>query len=254
MILRRIGNKAALAKYIVPYFPYHKIYIELFFGAGGLFFNKPRAQYNFLNDFDSDIYNLFMILLNRRQELLELVKIMPVHQDLWDHWKKEQETDALRKALRFLFLSNFGYMGMPNTMHFAVSNDKAILLDNLAILQNKLLNCKFLNCDFRDVIKKIVFRDDKKYSFIYADPPYLNTKNNYSHGFSEKDSEDLFNVLENSGIKWAMSELDNPFIIEQAKKRKLNIYFIIERKSLKNRCTEILITNYKKINNLFDQN
>lgn len=36
MILRRLGNKKRIAKEIQVYFPYHKIYIEPFFGAGGI--------------------------------------------------------------------------------------------------------------------------------------------------------------------------------------------------------------------------
>ena len=44
MILKRLGNKKKIAKEIQKYFPEHKIYIEPFFGAGGMFFNKPKKQ------------------------------------------------------------------------------------------------------------------------------------------------------------------------------------------------------------------
>lgn len=69
MILRRLGNKQAIAEKIIPYFPAHKIYIEPFFGAGGMFFNKPKAKYNIVNDLDSDVFNLFDIILNRKDGL-----------------------------------------------------------------------------------------------------------------------------------------------------------------------------------------
>jgi DNA adenine methylase len=49
-----------------------------------------------------------------------------------------------------------------------------------------------------------------------------------------------------------MSEFDHPFILEQAKQRNLNVITIGERQNLKNRRTEILITNYQKNKNLFD--
>ena len=49
MILRRLGNKQAIAEKIQTYFPAHKIYIEPFFGAGGMFFNKRKAKYNIVN-------------------------------------------------------------------------------------------------------------------------------------------------------------------------------------------------------------
>ena len=54
MILRRLGNKQAIAQDIIKYFPEHKAYIEPFFGAGGMFFNKPKAKYNIVNDIDSE--------------------------------------------------------------------------------------------------------------------------------------------------------------------------------------------------------
>jgi len=50
MILRRLGNKSKIAHEIQKYFPAHEIYIEPFFGAGGMFFNKPKAKYNIIND------------------------------------------------------------------------------------------------------------------------------------------------------------------------------------------------------------
>lgn len=42
-----------------------------------------------------------------------------------------------------------------------------------------------------------------------------------------------------------MSEFDHPFILEQAKQRNLNVIVIGERQNLKNRRTEILVTNYE---------
>jgi DNA adenine methylase len=50
MILRRLGNKSKIASEIYRHFPPHRTYVEPFFGAGGMFFNKPKAKYNILND------------------------------------------------------------------------------------------------------------------------------------------------------------------------------------------------------------
>ena len=87
--------------------------------------------------------------------------------------------------------------------------------------------------------------------FIYADPPYLNTADNYSNSFTETDSIALFDALQATGCKFAMSEFDNEFILQQAKERGLNVHIIGERKNLKNRRTEILVTNYRLENKLF---
>jgi len=72
MILRRLGNKSQIAGEIQKYFPQHSIYIEPFFGAGGMFFNKPKANCNIVNDIDSDVYNLFQVLIDKKEELQPL--------------------------------------------------------------------------------------------------------------------------------------------------------------------------------------
>ena len=89
-------------------------------------------------------------------------------------------------------------------------------------------------------------------TLIYCDPPYLGTDDNYSHSFTENDSLDLFDTLQATGCKFAMSEFDNEFILNQAKERGLNVIYIGERRNLKKSRTEILITNYEKQKSLFD--
>jgi DNA adenine methylase len=111
MILRRLGNKKKIAKEIQKYFPEHKIYIEPFFGAGGMFFNKPKAKYNIVNDLDSDVFNLFQVVMNEKEELERAFYMMPIHSDLLNYWKQNKETEPIKKALRFLFLSNLTFMG-----------------------------------------------------------------------------------------------------------------------------------------------
>ena len=93
MILRRLGNKQAIAQDIEKYFPYHRLYIEPFFGAGGMFFNKRKSKYNMLNDLDSDVFNLFQIVSTKKNELEAEFNYMPIHSDLLDYWKKEKETE-----------------------------------------------------------------------------------------------------------------------------------------------------------------
>jgi DNA adenine methylase len=259
MILRRLGNKKKISDEIQKYFPPHKIYIEPFFGAGGMFFNKPKAKYNIVNDLDSDVFNLFQVVINQKEELEKAFYMMPIHSDLLNYWKKNNETEPIKKALRFLFLSNFLLFGNNGSLrHGASGGNKSIgskisILEDLKPTFDYLFGIDFKNWDFRKFIDKLSFindgRNDQEKTFIYNDPPYLGTSDNYSSSFSEQDSEDLFNCLETSKCKFAMSEFDNPFILYQAKQRGLNVIIIGERQNIKNRRTEILVTNYK--NNQF---
>lgn len=255
MILRRLGNKKKIASKIQEYFPAHKIYIEPFFGAGGMFFNKPKAKYNIVNDLDSDVFNLFQVVMNQKEELKEAFKMMPIHSDLLEYWKQNEETEPIKKALRFLFISNLTHLGDGGAIKCSFGNDKEILLNYIDPTFLMLGDVKFINCDFERFIEKYIsFRDndERGKAFIYCDPPYLSTSNNYSNSFTEEQSEALFDALEATKCKWAMSEFDHPFILSQAKERGLNVHIIGERQNLKNRRTEILVTNYTHYKSLFD--
>lgn len=247
MILRRVGNKSKIAKEVQKYFPKHTIYVEPFFGAGGMFFNKPKAKYNIVNDLDSDVYNLFQIVSTKRDELEQAFKNMPIHSDLLEYWKHNREDEPIRKALRFLFLSNFTLYGKQDTITYRAGNDQQILLERLDETSKLLFGVQFMNFDFRKAIKVATSQlTDNANIFIYADSPYLQTVDTYSDSdvWTETDSNDLFDSLQETGCKFAMSEFNHPFILEQAEKRKLNVHIIGERQNLKNRRTEILVTNY----------
>lgn len=154
MILRRLGNKAKIAQEIQKHFPPHKTYIEPFFGAGGMFFNKPKAQYNIVNDLDSDVFNLFQVVMNQKEELEKAFYLMPIHSDLLKYWKKNQETDPIKKALRFLFLSNLTVMGTGNSIQGGVYNDKSFFYEKLDACSELMYNVKFFNTTALDFLSK----------------------------------------------------------------------------------------------------
>lgn len=247
MILRRLGNKKRIAHKIIPHFPPHKIYIEPFFGAGGMFFSKPKAKYNIVNDLDSDVFNLFQVVMNRREELEAAFYLMPIHSDLLEYWKANREEEPIRKALRFLMLSNFTYLGKADTIKFGTENPKYSVYKYLDKCHELIKDVQFMNKDFKEFLNAFQIRDKEDY-FIYCDPPYLNTGNNYSDGFTEEQTSDLFQTLIETGCKFAVSEFDNPFVLDLAKQHNLEVITIGERSNLKNRRTEVLIVNYESPN------
>ena len=124
------------------------------------------------------------------------------------------------------------------------------LIDLIEPTNKYLFGVQFMNKDFKVFFDSISLDDrggkgETNKTFIYCDPPYLGTNDNYSDSFNEEKSLLLFDTLEETKCKFAMSEFDHPFIIEQAEKRGLNIIIIGERRNIKNRRTEILVTNYE---------
>ena len=256
MILKRIGNKAKIAKEIQKYFPKHECYFEPFFGGGGMFFNKPLAKYNYLNDLESDVFNLFYQVQFNHVKLYEAVENIPYHKAAWQWLRSLQPDNDLYRAVKFCILSNWSFLGKGDTLRYALSNGKKHTLTNILRTHEflcKNTNIQFNNVDFRQFLKEFSLRvgKDIEKTFIYSDPPYLGTDDNYSHSFKPQDHYDLQKALIEMGCKFAISEFDNEFVLQCAKENGLNIIEIGERQNLKNRRTEILITNYKLNNTLF---
>lgn len=174
MILRRLGNKKKIAKEIQKHFPPHKTYIEPFFGAGGMFFNKPKAEHNMLNDLDSDVFNLFITLKNEKDELLSKFIKTPINEDLIKYWIDEKEnSNNVMKSIRFLFISNFVLNGNGyNLRTNAIENSKKQIENKIDNTFDYIKYCRFFNKDYKKFIESIAFRQDKEKSstFIYCDP------------------------------------------------------------------------------------
>lgn len=120
-------------------------------------------------------------------------------------------------------------------------------------------NIAFKNCDFRDIKKMKLLKDD----FVYLDPPYLLGLASYNElgGWTEKDEKDLYNLLTNldiKGIRFALSNvlehkgMTNEIMKDWAEKNGYTVHKLdyhyknsnYHSTAKNNKTTEVLITNY----------
>jgi len=71
-LLRYFGGKWALAPWILPYLPEHRIYVEPFGGAASVLLRKPRSPVEVYNDLDEEIVGIFCCV----QEPVQCQKLM----------------------------------------------------------------------------------------------------------------------------------------------------------------------------------
>lgn len=253
-MLNRIGAKSnRMCEKIKTYFPVHRTYIEPMCGALKMFFNKSLVKYNFINDKNADIANFWLMVKFEKERLIQEWTDLPIDENLFRMWQTQVPVDPLLRALRFLFLSNCSYKGFMDTLSFRTNwQPKIKVLKNIDFVSDRLKYCEIMNKDFRQVFKSIAFESknrqrDKDLTFAYWDPPYLDTRNTYSINlWRELDYQDMLDVAIGSGVKFAISELRNDYVIDEAQSRGLYINFIGDAdKKIKPGNQEILITNFR---------
>lgn len=108
--MRYHGGKFRLAPWIIGHFPAHRIYTESFFGAGSVFFLKPAAFSEIINDLDSSVVNVFRVLRDpvQAEELAKLLTLTPFARSEWKV-AYEATNDPVESARRTIARSFMGF-------------------------------------------------------------------------------------------------------------------------------------------------
>ncbi len=243
------GGKQTMLKSILPMLPQHRLYIEPFAGGAAVFFAKPAAKAEYLNDINGNVSNFYKQLKNNFAALLKLVEetlyCESEHQRAREIYRTGEENDLVR-AWAFWVNSCFSYRGiMDNAFSFAVRKENdwtpARKLKNnkklFAVAKKRLENTIIFNRDALGIINNF---KDKKDAFFYLDPPYIGTRLGHYKGYQQSDFDELIKALEGIKGKFLLSTFANEAIQNKG--------FNIEKfnfKSGKKTKTELLVSNYK---------
>ena len=255
--LNYTGGKYKLLPQILPIFP-KKIntFVDLFCGGCNVGINVKNANKVILSDNLTYLIDMYTAFKNRDvithvENRIEKFNLTLTNTEGYNNLRDEYNSDSSDPLDLFVLIAySFNHQIRFNNSHkFNTSFGKSRSSFNSRMKNNliKFLDIikkddfYFTNIDFNDFDFSMINGED----FVYCDPPYLGTTDNYSHSFKESDSLDLFDTLQATRCKFAMSEFDNDYVLSQAKERGLNVIYIGERKNIKNVRTEILITNYE---------
>lgn len=231
-LINREGSKFRYANEIIKHFPEHDCYIEPFFGTGAIYFNKPVARYNMLNDRAEFIYNLFYTIQNDGWEALyNKVEKTLIYDKIINENKDKFEYQIISQVCSIF--------GSQSSIAMEMSNDKKVFLDRLKIYGDKMMEmlkfARMTNKDVFDFLNSIhlrykinICRWDHLRCFTYCDPPYSVSKGSLkdNKGWGIDKLEELIKWLKNKnggGMKFAISEYSDPEVIDLFEKYKLNI-------------------------------
>lgn len=92
------GGKQRIAEQIVDLFPPHGHYIEPFAGGLSVFFAKPPAKLETINDMDGDIVNFWRVLRERPEDLIRACALTPHARAEHVASRNRDGLDALERA------------------------------------------------------------------------------------------------------------------------------------------------------------
>ena len=250
--LRYLGGKSRLVSTIVPLIPEHRTYAEVFCGAAWILFGKEESKVEAINDINLDLINLFRCVQNHLDELVRYFRWSLVSRDEYQRVKQtnpEVMTD-IQRAVRFLYLQKLGYAGKPTEHYFSASAYQKPTL-NLLRLEETLSQAHLRLARVwieRLPYEKFVERYDTRETFLYLDPPYDGSEDDYGKGiFTPDDFERMRDLLRGIEGKFMVS-LNNTkkvrMLFGEFNIREVKTSYQTQRK--REEVKELLIMNYEQ--------
>lgn len=251
--IKWVGGKSKLVDKLLPLFPEHKGYVEVFGGSAIMLLSKEPSKWEILNDFDSNLMNFWSIVQNAYEQFIKSFEWELVSRERFDYYKAKYKSnsfdDSIERAKAFYYLVKSGFGADMKNPVFGTGKDRNRLRlesieDDIKKAHERLLKVTIENKSFEQIFKIY----DSEDTFFYIDSPYRNTKQYATGKFTDEMFEQLAECCENAKGKWLYTINDDEFI------RKLFSEFnIIDHKVYYSVCKtdvgrsdfkELIITNY----------
>lgn len=180
-IIPWLGGKRRLADRLIPLFPAHECYVEVFAGGGALYFLRPMpAPVEVLNDINGELVNLYRVVQHHLEEFVRQFKWALSSRQVFK-WLQETPPETMtdiQRAARFFYLQHHAFGGKVSGQTFGTATTApAINLlrieENLSAAHLRLANGTTVeNLPWGDCVR----RYDREHTFFYADPPYWQTE------------------------------------------------------------------------------
>jgi len=202
-----IGGKGKLLRKLYPLVPQGgDPYCEPFCGSATLFWARPRAKMEVLNDVDGEIVNVFRVLQNPKtfRQLKRLLIYTPYARA--EHKraiavKGQADASSVERAWATIVRLNMG-RGLERGGMFLCTRNRGSamywrsLLAALDAFHDRLIGVHIESIDAIECIRRM----DNTNAVFYVDPPYhpdtvRDRKPAYAHNYSADDWENLVAVL-----------------------------------------------------------
>lgn len=214
------GGKARMAELLVDLMPPHRTYIEPFFGSGAVFFAKPKANHEIVNDADRNIITFLRVLRDRREELEMACALTPHARDEFRAADLTVELDDLERARRTWVRLNqsFGKTLSARTgwswttaRNTSIPATVARRLGRFEAVVERLMGVTIENKPAAELLANLNTGPEAVW---YLDPPYLHSTrvqgDGYAHEMTHDDHADLAAVCRDTESTVIVSGYESP--------------------------------------------
>ncbi|MDG9992340.1 DNA adenine methylase [Acinetobacter ursingii] len=251
-IIPWMGGKRRLASRLIPKFPNHSCYVELFCGGAALFFLRPEpAKVEVINDLDGELINLYRVVQNHLEEFIKQFKWSLTSRTMFN-WIKEAYCPGLtdiQRAARFYYLQQHAFGAKRHGQNFGTATtgrpiNLCRIEENLSEAHIRLAGTYIEHLSWIECFK----RYDRPHTFFYADPPYWQlTGYNIDFGLDQYESLAECMKLSQGKIMVSLNDhVDMRKVFKDFRIESLDIKYSLscDQKSKSKTSNEIMITNF----------
>lgn len=179
-IIPWIGGKRRLADRLIPLFPPHECYVEVFCGGAALYFLRPApAPVEVINDINGELVNLYRVVQHHLEEFVRQFKWALSSRQVFK-WMQETRPETLtdiQRASRFFYLQHHAFGGKVAGKTFGTATTAPIINlcrieENLSAAHLRMSGTTIENLSWQECLQ----RYDRPHTFFYMDPPYWQTE------------------------------------------------------------------------------
>lgn len=178
-IIPWMGGKRRLAKQLLPMFPEHTTYVEVFSGGAALFFMKEQSKVEVINDLNGELTNLYRVVKHHLDEFTRHFRWSLVSRKDFDLFKETlpHTLTDIQRAVRFYYLQKMAFGAKPTGQTFGTATTTPPRLnllrmeEDLSTAHMRLARTYIENLDWKKCIEKY----DRLETLFYLDPPYYGT-------------------------------------------------------------------------------
>jgi DNA adenine methylase len=253
------GGKFYALKYLEPFWlaADHDEYREPFIGGGSVFFAKPKARFNWINDIDSDLIATYKVIQDSKlsKNVLKRLEKEEASKERWREIKNLKPNGKLETAFRYYYLNRTSFSGKMVSSAWGYRPKRSVPPhrwgEKILPSHHKLSDVKITSIDFEKVLTAQP-RGEKVLMFL--DPPYFNPpkKKHYVNGFGKSDHLRLRDILESTEYKFFLTYEDCEEVRELYKWANIypiKFFYRVDNSNIyetKRRVgAELIIANYK---------